>query len=163
MLRNTRVAVLYCAAFAATAVAGSTSYAQRNCPSAEDRLVIVQPNQPAPIRLPVANADGSVVTVFQFPLGGELTPTGPGQLDYVFVPDATFSGRTSLTFRVSPPAGCGGGTLIGTVTLAGATAPETVNLGGRIVVTPALCGSGAWAFAALACVGIGLVLHVRRR
>lgn len=163
MSRITRPILALCAAVAAMLAWPSETHAQRNCPTVEDTLVYVQPNQPAAIHLPVVNADDSEVTVFQFPLGGELFPTGPTQLDYVFVPDPDFSGRTTFTLRVSPPRGCGNGTLLATVTLAGGRATETVDLGGRIGVAPALCGLGASAVPLLACVFFACARFARRR
>ncbi len=162
MQRGNRFALALCAAFLICA-GTRTSQAQINCPSAEDAVVIVRPNQPAVIHLPVVNADDSVVTIFQFPLGGELAPSGPTQLDFTFSPDRTFPGRTTFSYRVSPPRGCGNGTLLRRVTLVGGTATATVDLGGRVRVSPALCGTGVVTVSVLACAGIGLVLFARRR
>lgn len=163
MRRKNRLILTLCAAAVATLTWPHASHAQRNCPAVEDTLVIVQPNQPARIRLPVFNADSGEVTVFQFPLGGELVPTGPTKLDYVFIPDSTFNGRTSFTFRVTPPRGCGNGTLLATVTLAGGRATDTVDLGGRVGVTPVLCGVGASVVPVITCLFFACARIARRR
>ncbi|MFQ5424908.1 MAG: hypothetical protein ACE5F9_13140 [Phycisphaerae bacterium] len=162
MKRGNLSALVWCAVFLAC-TGTETSQAQINCPSAEDALVIVQPNQPAVIHLPVVNAADSVVTVFQFPLGGALVASGPTQLDFTFSPDRTFTGRTTFSYRVSPPRGCGNGTLLRRVTLVGGTATQPVDLGGRVRVSPALCGTGVVTVSVLAFAGIGLVLFARRR
>ena len=160
MKRSTRIAL--CAAAVALFLWPQVSSAQRNCPTVEDTLVVTQPNQPAAIHLPVTHAGDSEVTVFQLPLGGELWPTGPTQLDYVFIPNADFSGRTTITFRVSPPRGCGNGTLLSTVTLVGSGTTATLDLTGPVGVAPAVCGLGASAVPVLACVFFACTRVARR-
>ena len=160
MKRSTRIAI--CAIAVALFLWPQVSSAQRNCPIVEDTLVVTQPNQPAAIHLPVTNAGDSVVTVFQLPLGGELWPTGPTQLDYVFIPNADFSGRTTITFRVSPPRGCGNGTLLSTVTLVGSGTTATLDLTGPVGVAPAVCGLGASAVPVLACLFFACTRVARR-
>ncbi len=150
------------AAIAAGCLAAAPALAQRNCPSAEDAVVVLRTDGPTPFRLPVRNAEASVVTVFQFPLGGQLMPAGTGQLDYVFAPDRTFGGRTILQFRVSPQPGCGG-TLLGKVTLSGSRATQSVDFGGPIGAAPEVCGSDAFVVSVLACAGIGFAWFARRR
>lgn len=159
---DVRLHVAVCAAIAATCLAAAPALAQRNCPSVEDAVVVLRPNGPTPFRLPVTNDENGVVTVFQFPLGGRLTPAGAGQLDFVFAPDRTFEGRTTLQFRVSPQPGCGG-TLLGKVTLTGSQAMQSVDPGGPIGAAPPVCGSDAFVVSVLACAGIGFAWFARRR
>ncbi len=161
MKRSTRIAI--CAIAVALFLWPQVSSAQRNCPTVEDTLVVTQPNQPAAIHLPVTNAGDSEVTVFQLPLGGELWPTGPTQLDYVFIPNADFSGRTTITFRVSPPRGCGNGTLLSTVTLVGSGTTATLDLTGPVGVAPAVCGLGASAVPMLAFPFFACIRVARRK
>ena len=162
MIQSTRMMLALCTVAAVTLASPRTSHAQRNCPTVEDTLVVTQPNQPAAIHLPVTNAGDSEVTVFQLPLGGELWPTGPTQLDYVFIPNTDFSGRTTITFRVSPPRGCGNGTLLSTVTLVGSGTTATLDLTGPVGVAPAVCGLGASAVPVLACLFFACTRVARR-
>ena len=150
------------AAIAAGCLASAPALAQRNCPSVEDSVVLMRSNGPTTFQLPVQNAQDSVVTVFQFPLGGQLTPAGTGQLDYVFAPDRTFAGRTILQFRVSAQPGCGG-VLLGKVTLTGSRATQSVHPGRPIGAAPQVCGSDAFVVSVLACAGIGFAWFARRR
>ena len=159
---DVRMHMAGCAAIAAGCLASAPALAQRNCPSVEDAVVVLRSTGPTTFRLPVRNAENSVVTVFQFPLGGQLTPDGGGQLDYVFAPGRTFGGRTILQFRVSPQPGCGG-TLLGRVTLTGSRATQSVHPGGPIGAAPQVCGSDAFVVSVLACAGIGFAWFARRR
>lgn len=97
----------------------------RNCPKVFDQFVYVQPGIVSAFRLHVQNADASQVSIFQYPLGGILEPTGPTPLDFVFVPEADFGGTTTFTYRVQTPVGCGSRSILGHVTLAGGVADGT--------------------------------------
>ena len=111
----------------------------RNCPQAADQLIIVGP-APVAFRLNVANFSAdSTVSIFQYPLGGILEQPGPTDLDFIFVPMADFRGTTTFTYRLTPPRGCGNGTTLRTVTLAGGTAESTAS---GLVVPEEACGIG---------------------
>lgn len=133
----------------------------RNCPVATDQLVLVTPGQPAVIHLDVFNAEGSDVSIFQYPLGGSLTPTGPTQLDYVFVPTRYFAGTTTLTYRVSSPFGCQERTQLRTVTLAGGSGVGTG--GGLAISDPANGACGTTTFPLLAGQAAGLICYMSGR
>lgn len=164
----------------------------RNCPEALDQLVIVEPGVPTAFRLHVVNVvernrdgfapwddrsgfdaevDGAEprsssaqISVFQYPLGGVLQQTGPTPLDFVFVANADFNGTTEFTYRINPPAGCPGGFVLGSVTLAGGASDGTAA--GVVPTVPTrLCGVSlphALSTAALSIAFVGSRVRKRR-
>ena len=134
----------------------------RNCPAVSDALVVVAPNGPTSFSLPVTNGENADVTVFQFPLGGQVLHTGPSEIDYVFIPDASFDGRATLRFRVTTDNDCGGGTMVGAVTLAGGTRhqPGPGVSGG--LIGEGGCGVGVIGVALMAQFGVLLVVAAQR-
>jgi hypothetical protein len=114
----------------------------RNCPSVVDQLVPVTPGTAAAFRLNVVNGEAGGISVFQYPLGGVLQSAGPTALDFVFIPTAGFAGTTTFTYRLTPPSECGGGAMLGRVTLVAGPAQGTAS--GLAVHDPArgLCGAG---------------------
>jgi len=134
----------------------------RNCPSVSDALVVVAPDGPTPFTLPVTNGENADVTVFQFPLGGQVLHVGPTAIDYVFIPDASFDGRATLRFRVSADNDCGGGTMVGAVTLAGGTIHQPVPGGAGGLIGEGRCGVGVLGVTLMAQFGVLLVVAAQR-
>lgn len=98
---------------------------ERNCPLVANQVIQICCGQPVTFHLAVTNPELSIISIFQYPLGGILQQTGPTQLDYSFVPGRDFPGTTSFTYRVTPPAGCLNGVKLGHVDLVGGPATTT--------------------------------------
>lgn len=135
----------------------------RNCPILQDAGFVVDPITPTPIRLPVVNAENAEVSIFQYPSGGDVVYSGPTKLDYLFVPDASFDGRATVRFRVTPRDDCNGATLIGSIELLSGLAPVPGALYGNPHNHLRACGIGASHVLMMASAGAMLVFAVQRR
>jgi hypothetical protein len=118
---------LLCAAIIPFITDGDTFAQTRNCPTVSNQVVRMDSGRSAIFRLAATNAETSTVSVFQYPLGGILEQVGPTALDYAFVPGPEFKGTTEFTYRLSPPFGCGDGSLLGKVSFIGAPATSTAS------------------------------------
>jgi len=134
----------------------------RNCPTLQDRAYIVDRIAPTPFQLPVFNAENADVSIYQYPIGGDIVQTGPSQLDYVFVPDASFDGRATVRFRITPKNDCDGSTNVGSIELLSGVAPVP-TLGVNPHNHLRACGIGASHVMMLASAGAMLVFAVQRR
>jgi hypothetical protein len=123
--RNYRRSRWACAAGTVVTLASIAPAQERNCPRAIDQVIQVCCGQPVTFRLSVINPELAIISIFQYPLGGILTQTGPTKLDYSFVPGPEFPGTTSFTYRLTPPAGCYNGVQLGHVDLVGGPATTT--------------------------------------
>lgn len=134
----------------------------RNCPEARDATFVVDSVATTSIRLPVTNAANADVSIYEFPIGGDFVHAGQSQLIYVFVPDASFDGRATLRYRVTPTDDCDGGAQFGSVTLVGnSSAPPVPNqLPGFY---HRACGIGAAHVLMLASAGAMMVFAIQRR
>ena len=135
----------------------------RNCPEALDATFVVDPVATTSIRLPVTNSANADVSIYEFPIGGDLIHAGQSQLIYLFVPDASFDGRATLRYRVTPMDDCDGGAQFGSVTLVG-NHPSAPPVPGHLPFLPhGACGLGAAHVVMLASAGAMLVFAVQRR
>lgn len=108
------------AAFMTVLACAAMAEAQPNCPRQTDQLVLVPVGQPVAFSLDVFDLGEGSISIFQYPLGGILQQTGP--TEFVFVPQIDFRGTAEMTYRLTPPAGCPRGVILGKVTLAGGNA-----------------------------------------
>lgn len=135
---RSRWACALCALLAAAQAESVRGQAQAPaCPIVEDQVISVASQQATAFTVGVENLGRGEVSVFQYPLGGELV-AGSTPLDFVFVPDQGFVGTTTFIFRVTPEAGCPHPALLGKVTFVGPTT-------GRQFVSPEekhICGAG---------------------
>lgn len=111
------------------------------CPESTDQVVVVTPGRPSVFNLNVKNLGAGQVTVFTYPLGGTLQPTGGSPLEFVFTPQYGFNGTTEFTYRILPPFDCERAVHLGRVTLVGGYADSTV-VGLVPTLPPTICGLG---------------------
>jgi hypothetical protein len=135
----------------------------RNCPEARDATFVVDPVATTAILLPVTNAENADVSIYEFPLGGDIVHAGPSQRRYFFVPDASFDGRATLRFRITPKDDCDGGAQLGSVTLVGGLPPAPPVPDGIPDFHHGHCGIGASHVVMLASAGAMLVFAMQRR
>jgi len=140
----------------------SMSHAQlQRCPEIRDQLVIVEQGQPTAFRLDVRGLGDGDVGVFQFPARGILEQTGPGPLDFVFLPAADFNGTTEFTYRVIQSVDCDrAGVQLGRVTLVGGTAAGTAI---GLAPPPTFCGVGPIGLLMLGCCLVSLKSRIVTR
>jgi hypothetical protein len=129
------------------------------CPSADDQLVNVTAQQAAPFTVAVKNLGNGSVSIFQYPLGGTLM-VGMKTTDFVFIPDAGFTGTTTFMYRVTPEAGCKKGALLGKVTFVG---PTTSRQFGTVNDPKNICGTSTPLVVAACSLMIGVGRARRRR
>ena len=134
----------------------------RNCPEARDATFVVDPVATTTIRLPVSNSENADVSIYEFPIGGDIVGAGQSQLTFVFVPDASFDGRATLRYRVTPKDDCDGGTQFGSVTLVGSN-PSAPPVPDHLPYFHQACGFGAPQVVMLASAGAMLVFASQRR
>ncbi|MFQ5502602.1 MAG: hypothetical protein ACE5EQ_09940 [Phycisphaerae bacterium] len=139
----------------------SISHAQfRRCPEVRDQLVMVEQGRPTAFRLDVSGLGDGDVGVFQFPARGILEQSGPGPLDFVFLPAADFNGTTEFTYRVIQSVDCDrDGVQFGRVTLVGGTAAGTAI---GLAPPPTFCGVGPIGLLMLGCCLISLRSHIAK-
>ena len=114
-----RTAIGLCFALCAVSAAAPASAQSYDCPEVVDQYVSVVPGTPSAFALAGRNLSRCEISIFQYPLGGDLVQTGPSELDWVFIPHDDFTGVTTFKFRVTPPDSCRSAFAIGKVTFAG--------------------------------------------
>lgn len=167
-LRRLSTICLFVVAISLTPATAQGQFGAANCPEALDAAVAVEVGQPMLIRLPVISPDGARVSIFQPPIGGLLQPVDDIGLDYIFIADSTFNGRSELTYRVRPPFDCPENVLLGRVQLVGAPGAIAVAQDQTAPLAfaprsfaPAVCGLGVTAPLLLGC--LLLESHRNRR
>jgi hypothetical protein len=149
--------VLFCAAVQAFATKpASDQFHQPTCPTVQDQTIAVAADQATAFTVGVSNLGSGYVTIFQYPLGGSLLPSGQSPLDFVFTPDIGFTGTTTFVYRVTPETGCRQGALLGRVNLVGPTT-------GRTFVAPEAGACGVGTVTALALAGSALISAIGAR